>query len=112
MNSQEIIGTSLNFDARDEPEVEIKSKLSVIFDFLEHVEGHIRDNQLPEGINKIFHAFMMGTSENLSGPENIACIHFMEYEVLNLATEKQFAGILTTNTSPLTKVIYLVYDKS
>ncbi|KAL5282404.1 hypothetical protein ACFFRR_005516 [Megaselia abdita] len=103
MNSQEIIGTSLNFDARDEPEVEIKSKLSVIFDFLEHVEGHIRDNQLPEGINKIFHAFMMGTSENLSGPENIACIHFMEYEVLNLATEKQFAGILTTNTSPLTK---------
>lgn len=104
MNSQMVIGTSLNFDARDEPEVEIKSKLSVIFDFLEHVEGPIRDQELPEGINKIFHAFMMGTSETLSGPENIACMHFMEYEVLNLATKKEFAGILTTNTSPLTKV--------
>uniref|UniRef100_T1GFF7 AMP-binding enzyme C-terminal domain-containing protein n=1 Tax=Megaselia scalaris TaxID=36166 RepID=T1GFF7_MEGSC len=80
MNSKEVIGTSLNFDARDEPEVEIKSKLSIIFDFLEHVEGPVRDNQLPEGRNSIFHAFMMGTSEKLSGQENIACMHFMEYE--------------------------------
>lgn len=104
MNSKEVIGTSLNFDARDEPEVEIKSKLSIIFDFLEHVEGPVRDNQLPEGRNSIFHAFMMGTSEKLSGQENIACMHFMEYEVLKLATRLNFAGILTTNTSPLTKV--------
>lgn len=41
-NSDKIIGTALNFDARDEPEVEVKSKLLIVFDFLEHVEGPIR----------------------------------------------------------------------
>lgn len=37
-----ICGVALNFDARDEPEVEIKSKLNIIFEFLESVEGPIR----------------------------------------------------------------------
>lgn len=36
------IGVALNFDARDEPEVNIKSKLQVIFEFLEYLEGPIR----------------------------------------------------------------------
>lgn len=47
---------------------------------------------------------MMGTHANLSPQENIACMHFMESEVLKVAKDKQFAGILTTNTSPLTQV--------
>lgn len=47
---------------------------------------------------------MMGTHAELNPQENIACMHFMEHEVLRLAKEKQFAGILTTNTSPLTQV--------
>lgn len=47
---------------------------------------------------------MMGTSSDLNPQENIACMHFMENEVLRVAKEKQFAGILTTNTSPLTQV--------
>lgn len=46
---------------------------------------------------------MMGTSAALSPSENIACMHFMEKEVLPLAKRKGFAGILTVNTSPLTQ---------
>ncbi|XP_011180928.2 beta-alanyl-bioamine nonribosomal peptide synthetase ebony [Zeugodacus cucurbitae] len=98
-----IIGTALNFDARAEPEVEVKSKLIIVFEFLEFVEGPIRDNQLPKGLNQILHSFMMGTSSDMNPQENIACMHFMENEVLRVAREKQYAGILTTNTSPLTQ---------
>lgn len=36
------VGVALNFDARDEPEVQINSKLIVIFEFLEFLEGPIR----------------------------------------------------------------------
>lgn len=46
---------------------------------------------------------MMATSADLNASENIACMHFMEKEVLALAKRKNFAGILTTNTSPLTQ---------
>uniref|UniRef100_A0A1B0G5X8 Uncharacterized protein n=1 Tax=Glossina morsitans morsitans TaxID=37546 RepID=A0A1B0G5X8_GLOMM len=102
-NTKRIIGTALNFDARNEPEVEVKSKLIIVFDFLEFVEGPIRDTYLPEGLNKILHSFMMGTHEDLNPQENIACMHFMEHEVLNVAKAKNFTGILTTNTSPLTQ---------
>lgn len=70
-------------------------KILIRFDF--------RDNQLPEGINQILHSFMMATSADLNAKENIAVMHFMENEVLKLARRKQFAGILTTNTSPLTQ---------
>ncbi|KAJ6640252.1 Mycosubtilin synthase subunit C [Pseudolycoriella hygida] len=99
----QIIGVALNFDARDEPELTVTSKLIIVFEFLEHVEGPIRDNQLPPGINKVLHSFMMGTSSHLTAQENIAVMRFMEDEVLKLATRKQFAGILTTNTNPLTQ---------
>jgi hypothetical protein len=33
---------ALNFDANDEPTVEITSKLAIVFDFLEFLEGPIR----------------------------------------------------------------------
>lgn len=46
---------------------------------------------------------MMATSSDLNAKENIAVMHFMENEVLKLAKRKSFAGILTTNTSPLTQ---------
>ncbi|CAH1976278.1 unnamed protein product [Acanthoscelides obtectus] len=98
-----IVGVALNFDARDEPEVEIKSKLTVIFEFLEAIEGPIRDNQLPPGKGVVLHAFMMATHSSLSPKENVAVMQFMEDEVLKLARERNFTGILTTNTSPLTQ---------
>lgn len=41
-DSGKIISVGLNFDARDEPDVQITSKLTVIFDFLESVEGPVR----------------------------------------------------------------------
>lgn len=36
------VGVALNFDARDEPEVQVHSKLIVVFEFLEFLEGPIR----------------------------------------------------------------------
>lgn len=36
------VGVALNFDARDEPEIEVHSKLIVVFEFLEFLEGPIR----------------------------------------------------------------------
>jgi len=36
------VAVALNFDAHDEPSVEIASKLAVVFDFLEFLEGPIR----------------------------------------------------------------------
>lgn len=101
--SGKIIGVALNFDARDEPDVEITSKLTVIFEFLESIEGPIRDNKLPAGKGKILHSFMMATHSSLTPKENVAVMQFMEDEVLKLARKRQFAGIFTTNTSPLTQ---------
>lgn len=46
---------------------------------------------------------MMGTSSELTAQENIAVTQFMEDEVLKMAIRRKFAGILTTNTSPLTQ---------
>ncbi|KAJ8986012.1 hypothetical protein NQ317_013896 [Molorchus minor] len=101
--TEKIVGVALNFDARDEPEVQIKSKLNVIFEFLESIEGPVRDMHLPQGKGKILHSFMMATHSSLSPKENVAAMQFMEDEVLNLARSRQFAGLFTTNTSPLTQ---------
>ncbi|XP_063703822.1 beta-alanyl-bioamine nonribosomal peptide synthetase ebony [Culicoides brevitarsis] len=103
VKTDRIVGVSLNFDARDEPEVPVESKLIIVFEFLEFLEGPIRDGKLPEGLNQILHSFMMGTKSDLNAQENIALMHFMESEVLKLAERKNFAGIFTTNTSPLTQ---------
>lgn len=62
-----------------------------------------RENQLPKGLNQVIHTFMMGTAQDLSSKQNIMTMHFMEQEVIRLATEKKFQGILTTNTNPLTQ---------
>ncbi|KAF5303145.1 hypothetical protein FQR65_LT08308 [Abscondita terminalis] len=97
------VGVSLSFDARDEPEVVLNSRLMVVFEMLENVEGPIRESHLPEGKGKILHSFMMGTNSSLTPKENVAVIQFMEEEVVRLAKNKSFAGILTTNTNPLTQ---------
>lgn len=102
--SGKAVGVALSFDARDEPEVEVHSKLSVIFEFLESVEGPVRDTQLPPGKGAILHSFMMGTNSTLTPKENVAVIQFMEEEVIRVARSNNFAGIFTTNTSPLTQV--------
>lgn len=101
--SGKICGVALNFDAHDEPEVEITSKLTVIFEYLESVEGPVRDNQLPQGKGKVLHSFMMATDSSLTPRENVAVFQFMESENLKLAKDRGFAGIFTTNTSPLTQ---------
>lgn len=100
----ETVGVALNFDARDEPEVAVTNLLIIVFEFLEFVEGPIRDTKLPPGKNVILHSFMMGTHAELNAQENIALIQFMEEEVIKVAKRKKFTGIFTTNTSPLTQV--------
>lgn len=46
---------------------------------------------------------IINTSAHLTAQQNIAVIKFMEDEVIQLAKRNRFAGILTTNTNPLTK---------
>jgi hypothetical protein len=41
-NNGRSVGVALNFDAHDEPEVQVNSKLIVVFEFLEFLEGPIR----------------------------------------------------------------------
>lgn len=40
--SDRLLGAALNFDALDEPDIEFDGRLSVIFEFLEFLEGPIR----------------------------------------------------------------------
>lgn len=98
------IGVTLNFDLWDEPELILKSKLMIIFDFLEYLEGPIRDYKLPKGKDKIIHNSMMATNSDLNPAENVLVIRQMEEYCLQLAQRKEYIGIFTTNTSPLTQV--------
>lgn len=76
----------------------IKEKLNFGFSF--------RDQQLPPGKGAILHSFMMATHSSLTPKENVAVFQFMEEEVQRLAQTRGFAGIFTTNTSPLTQVSF------
>lgn len=98
-----IIGIGLNFDLWDEPEVIVDSKLTIVFDFLEYLEAPIRERKLPKGKGQIIHNFMMGTSSDLNAAENVIIMKEMEEFCLRLARRKEYAGIFTTNTSPLTQ---------
>lgn len=40
--SNQLLGAAFNFDALDEPEIEFNGRLSVVFEFLEYLEGPIR----------------------------------------------------------------------
>ncbi|KAI4484951.1 hypothetical protein M0802_012924 [Mischocyttarus mexicanus] len=101
--NNQIIGIGLNFDVWDEPEVEIESKLSVIFEFLEYLEKPIREKKLPKGTGQIIHNFMMATHADLVPAENVIIMGEMEEYCLRIARKKEYAGIFTTNTSPLTQ---------
>ncbi|CAD1473045.1 unnamed protein product [Heterotrigona itama] len=97
------IGVGLNFDLWDEPELILDSKLMIVFEFLEYLEAPIRERKLPKGKGQIIHNFMMTTSSNLNPAENVIMMKEMEEYCLQLAKRKEFAGIFTTNTSPLTQ---------
>lgn len=47
---------------------------------------------------------MMGTDKTLDASTNVEVITYMEQQVLQLGKVKQFKGIFTTNTNPLTQV--------
>ncbi|KAK6633058.1 hypothetical protein RUM43_012801 [Polyplax serrata] len=98
-------GAALNFDAFDEPEVTISpdNKLNIIFEFLEFLEGPIRETKLPQGKNKVLHSFMMGSRTNLCPQVTIEVFFYMEEQVLNMARTKGFQGIFTSNTNALTQ---------
>lgn len=102
--NNKMIGVTLNFDVWDEPELTLDSKLMIIFDFLEYLEKPIRENKLPKGKGKIIHNSMMATCSDLNFAENVLVMRQMEEYCLQLAQQKGYAGIFTTNTSPLTQV--------
>lgn len=62
-----------------------------------------RDKKLPTGRGKVLHSFMMATAASLSARSNVLAMQFMEQEVLRVARSRGFAGVFTTNTSPLTQ---------
>uniref|UniRef100_V9IDN0 Mycosubtilin synthase subunit C n=1 Tax=Apis cerana TaxID=7461 RepID=V9IDN0_APICE len=97
------IGVGLNFDLWDEPELILDSKLMIVFEFLEYLEAPIRERKLPKGKGQIIHNFMMTTSSDLNPAENVIMMKEMEEYCLQLAKRKEYAGIFTTNTSPLTQ---------
>ncbi|XP_034177001.2 nonribosomal peptide synthetase ebony isoform X2 [Osmia lignaria lignaria] len=97
------IAVGLNFDLWDEPELILDSKLTIVFEFLEHLEAPIRERKLPKGKGQIIHNFMMTTSSDLNPAENVIMMKAMEEYCLKLAKRKEYAGIFTTNTSPLTQ---------
>lgn len=106
------IGVGLNFDLWDEPELILDSKLMVVFEFLEYLEAPIRERKLPKGKGQIIHNFMMTTSSDLNPAENVIMMREMEEYCLQLAKRKEFAGIFTTNTSPLTQVIIITRNNT
>ncbi|CAH0721044.1 unnamed protein product, partial [Brenthis ino] len=97
------VAVALNFDARDEPDIELGGGLAKIMTFLEYVEGSVRDTMLPEGKGAILHSFMMATDANLSARDNVSAIQALELATERIAREKGFRGVFTTNTSPLTQ---------
>ncbi|XP_071440778.1 beta-alanyl-bioamine nonribosomal peptide synthetase ebony isoform X2 [Hetaerina americana] len=97
------VGVALNFDAHDEPEIEISSKLNIVFEFLAKLEEPIRSSVLPQGKGHVLYSFMMGTDESLPYQKNVEVIQFMEDEVIRIAKIQNFDGVFTTNTSPLTQ---------
>lgn len=102
--SGKTIGVTFSFDLWDEPEVRLKSKLMIIFDFLEYLEKPIREYKLPKGKGQIIHNFMMATNSDLTSAENVLVMRQMEEYCLQFAKRKGYRGIFTANTSPLTQV--------
>ncbi|KAF5303146.1 hypothetical protein FQR65_LT08309 [Abscondita terminalis] len=96
------VGVSLIFDGRDKPIIETNSRIMVGFEFVERIEEIVME-KLPKEKGKILYSCMMGTDSSLTPQENVAVIQFMEEEVIQLAKRKNFAGVLTTNTNPLTQ---------
>ncbi|XP_011307568.1 N-(5-amino-5-carboxypentanoyl)-L-cysteinyl-D-valine synthase [Fopius arisanus] len=102
-DAKTMLGVALSFDAYDEPDCVITSKLAIVFEFLEHLEAPLRETKLPVGKGKILHCYMMATNTDLSPADNVIIMSEMERELLELATDKGYLGIFTTNTSPLTQ---------
>lgn len=62
-----------------------------------------RDTKLPTGRGQVLHSFMMATAASLPPSTNVLAMQYMEQEVLRIARSRGYAGVLTTNTSPLTQ---------
>lgn len=74
----------------------------------EFVEARQRQ-KLPKGRGKLLHSFMMGTPEDVDEAESVAVVETMENHIIQMAHEKKFMGVMTTNTNPLTKVGQQIY---
>lgn len=108
--SGQVVAVALNFDLFDEPVVEPKvRRLAYVFEFLEAIEAPVRDKHFEKRTNLLIHSFMMATAETSSPLENIQLIQKTEKETLELAIQKGFVGVFTTNTNELTRVTRLIH---
>ncbi len=63
-----------------------------------------REKHFENKKHNLIHSFMMATIASSTPAQNVALIQRMEIENMNLARERGFSGIFTTNTNELTRV--------
>ncbi|XP_018371553.1 PREDICTED: mycosubtilin synthase subunit C-like [Trachymyrmex cornetzi] len=103
--NDKMIGAAFNFDLWNQPvEQVVKSKaLITVIDFLKYLGEPIIKYKLPKDKGHILYANFMGTNSDLNPAENVFAIKYMEEYCLQFAKQKEYAGIFTINTSPLTQ---------
>ena len=59
------------------------------------------------------HGFISGIVDDISPAETVTLMHLIEEETIRMAKEKGYSKLITTNTSPLTRVrvkrLYIQY---
>lgn len=55
---------------------------------------------------------MLGTDQQLSAQENIEVTSFLEEKIIQHGKEREYVGIFSTNTNPLTQVTNCLILKS
>lgn len=72
--SGKIVGVAINFDAWDEPEIEIHSKLSVIWEFLDFVEIPVKYEYNPSFVINVYTEHVFSESRNCRKVKAKFCI--------------------------------------
>lgn len=96
-----VVGVSINYDVHNIPAFKFHGGFECIAALVSKLEDPIIGTYPKD--KKVLLTFMMGTHLDLSGPENVAAMTFMEEEIQKMAKKKGYEGILTTNISEMTR---------
>lgn len=97
-----IVGAYLLFEAHTAPDVPLIGGVGTLIEILKENEAEFF-HSLPTD-RPIVGTFLMGAL-NVNPARNVGAMAFMEKEATRIAIERGFAGILTTNISPVTKAM-------